>query len=311
MTGKKGWVRDEGGKDHPDNSILLAYTRKQQLEDRLGIRRHVDQCPRCLRTCSEYKRTGMALEVLGQMHSDLSYADVPSTLLLSRIQAEYARYEHRLSTRVMLKLEPIQRFGKRGLRAVPKIGGHLKPEMSLSSIGFYIASLAVVMTFLFAIGVVAAIHGGGPFNPYPMGTGATSVVRQDATATTRPTATATHDATADSGQSKARISICTTGNDSTQSQLRICGYDFKSGDKVALLVTMLGSGQTKQHRPVTVDAHGKFEVTMPVNINNCDVPLAIVAHDLTNTKVYSNILHIRFGSCPMPFPNVGNSIKKH
>ncbi len=309
MAGKKGWVRDEGGKDHPDNSILLAYTRKQQLEDRLGIRRHVDQCPRCLRTCSEYKRTGMVLEVLGRMHSDLSYADVPSTLLLSRVQGEYARYERRLSTRVMRKLEPIQRFGKRGLRAVPKIGGHLKPEMPLSSIGFYIASLAVVVTFLFAIGVVAAIHGGGPFNQYPMGPGATSVVRHDVTPATRPDATATYDTTAGSGQSKERISICTTDYDRTQLRLRICGYDFKPGDKVALLATMVGSEQPKQHHPVTVDAHGEFEVTIAVN--NCNVPVAIVAHDLTNTTVNSNILqHIRFGSCPMPSSNFGNNGKK-
>ena len=309
MAGKKGWVRDEGGKDHPDTSILLAYTRKQQLEDRLRIRRHVDQCPRCLRTCSEYKRTDTVLEVLGQMQSDLSYADVPSTLLLSRIQGEYARYERRLSTRVMRKLEPIQRFGKRGLRAVPKIGGHLKPEMPLSSLGFYLASLTVVVVFLFAIGVVAAIHGGGPFNPYPMGPGATSIVRHDMTATTRPTATSTHDTTAGSDQSKARISNCTTNDDRTQSQLRICGYDFKLGDKVALLVTMLESGQSKQHHPVTVDAHGEFEVTMPVT--NCNVPVTIVAHDLTNTKVYSNSLHMRFGSCPMPSPNVRSTGKKH
>lgn len=309
MAGKKGWVRDEGGKDHPDTSILLAYTRKQQLEDRLGIRRHVDECPRCLRTCSEYKRTGMVLEVLEQMQSDLSYADVPSTLLLSRIQGEYARYERRFSTRVMRKLAPIQRFGKRGLRAVPKIGGHLKPEMPLSSLGFYIASLVVVVMLVFAIGVVAAIHGGGPFNQYPMGPGATSVVRHDVTVTTRPTATATHDTTAGSGQSKERISICSTDDDRTQSRLRICGYGFKPGDKVALLVTMLGSGQPKQHRPVTVDAHGEFEVTLPVN--NCNVPVAIVAHDLTNTKVYSNILHIRFVSCPMPSPNFVNTSKRH
>ncbi len=309
MAGKKGWVRDEGGKDHPDTSILLAYTHKQQLEDRLGIRRHVDECPRCLRTCSEYKRTGMVLEVLEQMQSDLSYADVPSILLLSRIQGEYARYERRFSTRVVRKLEPIQRFGKRGLRAVPKIGGHLKPEMPLSSLGFYIASLVVVVMLVFAIGVVAAIHGGGPFNQYPMGPGATSVVRHDVTVTTRPTATATHDTTAGSGQSKERISICSTDDDRTQSRLRICGYGFKPGDKVALLVTMLGSGQPKQHRPVTVDAHGEFEVTLPVN--NCNVPVAIVAHDLTNTKVYSNILHIRFVSCPMPSPNFVNTSKRH
>lgn len=309
MAGKKGWVRDEGGKDHPDTSILLAYTRKQQLEDRLGIRRHVEQCPCCLRTCSEYKRTGTALEVLGQMQSDLSYADVPATLLLSRIQGEYARYERRLSTRVVRKLEPIQCFGKRGLRAVAKTGGHLKPEMRVSSIGFYLASLAVVVTFMFAIGVVAAIHGGGPFNPYPMGSGATSVVGHDVTATTRPAAMATHDTTGASGQSKANISICTTEDDSRHSQLRICADGFKSGDKVALLVTLVESGQTKQHRPVTVDAHGGFEVTMLVI--NCDVPVAIVAHDLTNTKVYSNSLHMRSGSCPMLSPNVGSPSKKH
>ena len=310
MAGKKGWVRDKGGKEHPENSILLAYTRKQQLEDRLGIRRHIEQCPRCLHECSEFERTSALPGTLEQMQGCLDYADVPPVLLLSRIQVEYTKYERSLPARVMRRVEPIQRFGKRGLRAVPKIGGHIKPERPLSSMSFYLAFVVVVVMLLFAIGVVAAIHGGGPFNQYLIQPGATSVQPHDATQTARPVATATHNpTTAGLGQSKEYISICTTDVDRAQSRLRICGSNFKPGDKVALLVTMLGSGQPKQHHAVTVDALGEFQVTIP--INNCNVPVAVEAHDLTDTKVYSNTLqHIKFGACLIPPPNLGAGAKK-
>ena len=71
MAGKKGWVRDKGGKEHPENSILLAYTRKQQLEDRLGIHRHIDKCSHCLDKCGEFERSSIELGTLKQMQAGL------------------------------------------------------------------------------------------------------------------------------------------------------------------------------------------------------------------------------------------------
>jgi hypothetical protein len=91
--------------------------------------------------------------------------------------------------------------------------------------------------------------------------------------------------------------------------LRICGSNFQPGDKVALLITMAGSDQPKQHHPVMVDGRGEFQVT--ISIYNCTVPLAIQAHDMTNMTVYSNMLqHIKFAGCRIPSPNFGAGSKK-
>jgi hypothetical protein len=130
-----------------------------------------------------------------------------------------------------------------------------------------------------------------------------------ATATINPDSRgAQSSTTAGSGQTKERISVCTTDQDQAASRLHICGFSFKPGDRVALLITMAGSNQPKQHHPVMVNGQGEFQVT--ILINNCNVPVAIQAHDLTNVTVYSNTLqNIKFADCRIPSPNLGAGSK--
>jgi len=312
MAGKKGWVRGEGGKEHPENSILLAYTRKQQLEDRLGIRRHIDECPRCLQKCGEFERDSVALETLEQMQTRLDYADVPSVLLVARIESKYGKYERSLPARVRRRVEPIQREIVRGARL-------LKPKRPLSFVSFHALLALMILTALLAAGMVLAfqvwhingaqfiLDGGVIRETQP---GSVSLRKQQATGTVNPgSGGAQNPATAGSGLSRGYIRICTMDQDRADSRLRICGSDFKPGDRVALLITMDGSGQPKQHHAVTVDGHGEFQVT--ISVNNCNLPVAIQAHDLTNPKMDSNIVqHIKFGGCRIPSPNLGPGRKK-
>src|SRR5260370_2163148 len=61
-------TRDDGSaaklrqSGHPDKSILLAYIRRQPLEDRLYIQRHIEHCERCSQQFDEYKRISSTLE---------------------------------------------------------------------------------------------------------------------------------------------------------------------------------------------------------------------------------------------------------
>src|SRR6266571_1137511 len=47
---------------HPDKSILLAYIRRQPLDDRLYIQQHIEYCEHCSQLCDEYKRISNTLE---------------------------------------------------------------------------------------------------------------------------------------------------------------------------------------------------------------------------------------------------------
>jgi hypothetical protein len=140
--------------------------------------------------------------------------------------------------------------------------------------------------------------------------GSMSLPKHQATVPVNPGSGGTQNpTTTGSGQSNEHINICTTDQDRASSRLRICGFDFKAGDRVALLITADWSEQPKQHHPVTVDGHGEFQVT--ISISNCNVPVAIQAHDQTDPKVDSNILqHIKFAGCRIPSPNLGPGNKE-
>src|SRR5436190_3107035 len=78
MASNTRWTSFDDVNEHPEDSILLAYLRKQQLEDRLKISRHIDveQCPRCLHKLNELKQVSATLEVLGKMRSYQHYPEL-------------------------------------------------------------------------------------------------------------------------------------------------------------------------------------------------------------------------------------------
>ena len=308
MAGKKGWVRVEGGKEHPESSILLAYTRKQQLEDRLGIRRHIEECPPCLDKCAQFERDSIELGTLKQVQAHLDYLDVPSALLVARIESKYAKYERGFSGHGRRRVDAVQ-------PGVMRSGARLlKPERPVSFVSFHAVLALIILTALLATGIVLGFQA-LPVNEaqfilnqgvIPVSQpGSMSLPLQQATATINPGSTAIESpTTAGSGQTQERISVCTMDQDQAESRLRICGSSFEPGDRVALLITMAWSDQPRQHHPVRVDGYGEFQVT--IEIGNCNVPVAIQAHDMTDTDVYSNTLQrIEYVGCRTPSPGPG------
>src|SRR2546430_17117026 len=82
MASNTRWTSYNDVNEHPEDSILLAYLRKQQLEDRLKISRHIDveKCPRCLHKLNKLKQVSTTLDALGVMqqyqhYPELSVAD--------------------------------------------------------------------------------------------------------------------------------------------------------------------------------------------------------------------------------------------
>src|SRR5437764_14360914 len=92
MAGNTWWKPDNGGKEHPEDSILLAYIRRQQVEDHLKISQHIDveQCPRCLRKYSELAQISATLDVLGQMAHYQRYPELSAERTFAYVQQKAA-----------------------------------------------------------------------------------------------------------------------------------------------------------------------------------------------------------------------------
>jgi hypothetical protein len=80
-----------------------------------------------------------------------------------------------------------------------------------------------------------------------------------------------------------------------QNRLRICGQNFKPGNRVSLIIIMQGK-QPKALKPVLVQADGTMQVWFP--INSCAaLPSAIVAQYANGGPVLTTLGNIQFGKC--------------
>ena len=116
MASNTRWTSFDDVNEHPEDSILLAYLRKQQLEDRLKISRHIDveQCPRCLHKLNELKQVSATLEVLGKMRSYQHYPELSVADISARIQRDVSKraalqtYLHRINNRQRPRMSAVR-----------------------------------------------------------------------------------------------------------------------------------------------------------------------------------------------------------
>jgi len=89
MAGKTHWTSHSDINKHPEDSLLLAYLRKQQLEDALNISQHidVDKCSSCIQKLNELKQVSTTLDVLGEMRSYQHYPELSVADTYARMQS--------------------------------------------------------------------------------------------------------------------------------------------------------------------------------------------------------------------------------
>jgi len=292
MASNTLWKPGKHGKEHPEDSSLLAYIRQQHLEDQSKINQHIDieRCPRCLRRRSELEQVSKTLDVLGQMPSYQHYPELSAAQMYAHVQRAANRptflqaYLHRVKN--------WQRPRKSAVRLV-----------SLPA--------AFALAILFTVALVFADLAGVPLIPrsLPGGTspsqnGSTGVVQQVATATPDIPLTATANANATAIASQPYIQVCSTSADIAESRLVICGYNFEAGHKVSLVVTISGREPVTRH-PVLVDKQGDFQDMWYVHYCR-NLPAAIFAYEVDNVKVFSSALvNISFAACPTAIPGSG------
>ena len=287
MASNTRWTSFNDVNEHPEDSILLAYLRKQQLEDRLKISRHIDveQCPRCLHKLNELKQVSATLEVLGKIRSyqhypELSLADI------------YARVQRDVSKRTALQAY------------LHRINNRQRPRMS--AVRLVSLPVAFALTILFTMVIVFASLYGRPWISGSSSGGtstsqniSTSLPRQHSTPTLNLALTATANAGTSISPTATPVTgpyveVCSTPNNIAHWRLVICGHNFEAGYKV----TLVASGNVPVRLPnLHIDKQGDFKVGW--NIMNCgNLPSAIVAHEVVNAKTISaRLQNISFGSC--------------
>lgn len=279
---------------HPEDSILLAYLRKQQLEDRLSVLQHIDveKCPRCLHKLNELKQISDTLDVLGKMRSYQHYPELSVADTYARIQREAS---HRTTSNVYLQ----------------GVNHQQRPRRSVVRLISLPAAFGLAIFFTVAMLVFANFSGQslipGPLKGVirPSLSNSTGVVAHSSTPTPDPDLTATMNAKAIATAvqtatpalvTKAYIAVCSTPANVAQWRLVICGYNFDPAHKATLLA--IGKKPMLQSN-LLVDQHGKFQFGW--NIVNCrNLPTIIYAFEVTSSKpIFVKQQITSFGSCTL------------
>ena len=292
-------TRDTTTREHYEDSILLAYLRRQQLEDGLSLRisQHIDveRCPRCCHKLDELTRVSETLDVLGRIRSYQHYHELSVDDIYARVQGAANK---RTSSQADLYT----------VRQRPR-----KSAVRLVSL-----PVAVALTMLFTVVIVFALFSGeskvsGPpqgvlrsdhYNP-------TIVLQNHPTATPNLALTATANANATTTASLTStvtpvtgpyMEVCSEPYNITHWRLVICGHNFEAGTKVVLVAL----GKSPILLPnVPVNKQGDFQVGW--DITNCgNLPTTIFSFQKADAKpALIKLQNIAFGDCPVPTATVG------
>jgi hypothetical protein len=287
MANNTRWISYNDINKHPEDSILLAYLRGQELEVRSSVIQHIDKekCPVCLQKLNELKQVSTTLDVLGEMRSYQYYPELSVANTLVRMQSA-------VNPRIPVKTA----MNGANYRQLPR-----KSAVRLISV-----PAAFVLALLFTMSMlVYANLPGRSLNPFSFN-GDTDPGQGIATVVVPPHATSTKvanvTATAIGGSPNAKepyLKVCSTQANIDQLRLVICGFNFDRFHHATLVVFVTGK-KPIWFRNIPVDQHGKFQVGW--QIADCgNVPTFIYGYEVTSSKPIIVKLQITsFGICHAP-----------
>jgi hypothetical protein len=286
MAGNTRWTSYKDVNEHPEDSILLAYLRKQQVKDRLSVSQHInlEKCPRCLHKLDELEQVSATLDVLGKIRSYQHYPELSVADTYERMQRAAS---HRTPTKASLN----------------GANQRQRPRKSVVRLISLPAAFGLAILFTVAMLVFANLSGTS-WNPEPSKESishsqgnSTVVVFPHSTPTPDLDLTATAGTTPVLTTTKAYIKVCSTPADIVQRRLVICGHNFDPAHEAALLA--FGKKPMWQSN-LPVDQHGTFQFGW--NIVNCsNLPTIIYSYEATSSKpIYVKLQITSFGSCSKP-----------
>lgn len=265
---------------HPDESILLAFVRRQLRNDEWpGIQEHLAHCPQCRRHCAEYDQVGAFLR---QWATSEYYATNPALTerVLQRINASTSVRE-RWQERVRM------------------------PSLRLMAVPVAIALVVLFSVVFFTIAYRGPLTGQGHNVKHIVLTPTQAVrnIRQTPTAKARPptpTATVATKNDHDGGNSSSsggggNLYLCSPPRKHNAFVLQVCGSNFTPDAQIYLIFTVQGQ-QFQPRGAITADQSGDF--AMSFIIPNCRfVPNAINAVDANNNQLAPTLSNIQVGHC--------------
>jgi len=308
MSGQMRWLRDSQGVVHPDDSILLAYTRQQSMgEGWPGIQQHLDICEQCCQRYDELVQTSILLtETLEHFQRSHHYPSLtenvfesiqnPSAARLVRRQQQQERRRRssvvgakRLSL-ISMRMLPVTvllltillvaaalAYGANGILKIPQIPTQIINGQGTPSVATVTSHMQIAKTRSASSPTVKV-------TPTPKAAGT-----ETATGTATPSPT------------QPTLKLCTTSTDKAQWRIRICGNNFTPSDKVQLVVH-LASGDVKTRHQVIVNTQGIFQDFWYV-FNCKDYPVAVDVQDVTHpAEVAPELQSNQLGQCSIPTP---------
>lgn len=276
---------------HPDKSILLAYIRRQPLDDKLYIQQHIEHCERCSQLCDEYKLISSTLEdALTQVRH--FYPHVTSHVF-------YNKEEHSYESG---KLRAVQRQGPRGYRPKRRMARlgvaiSLVLAMLLTTVAYAISTNHTpFISYISHQGIVTTQPSPdlGNLVPPPQVTSKHKHPPKHVVAPPRtPSAVA---ATTPSSTPEPSVVICGRSATGASMYLKLCGDHFTPGDKVMVVLEYPKNSQSLA--AVTVDANGQFKDSVTIACEN--VPIAIYANDQIHSTESATLTNIPRGCTPAP-----------
>jgi hypothetical protein len=268
--------------EHPEDSILLAYLRKQQVKDRLSVSQHInlEKCPRCLHKLDELEQVSATLDVLGKIRSYQHYPELSVADTYERMQRAAS---HRTPTKASLN------------------GANQRQRPRKSVVRLISLPAAFGLAILFTVAMLVFANLSGTLrNPEPSkesishSQGNTTVVVVPHATPEDPNLTATVGTTPVLTPTKAYIKVCSTPADIVEWRLVICGYNFDPDHKAALLA--FGKKLMWQSN-LHVDKHGTFQFGWDI-VNCSNLPTIIYSYEATSSKpIYAKLQITSFGSC--------------
>jgi len=274
---------------HPDKSILLAYIRRQPLDDRLYIQQHIEHCERCSQQCDEYKYISSTLEAaLTQVRH--FYPRVTSHVFYNIEEHSYESGKLRAAQRQSLRdYRPKRRMARLGVAI------SLVLAMLLTTVAYAISTNRTpLVSNVSQQGIVTTQPSPdlGNLVPPPQVTSKHKHPAKHVAAPTRTPSVAA--ATTPFSTLKASLVICSTSATGTSMYLKLCGDHFTPGDKVTVVLEY--PENSRSLAPVTVDANGQFEDGFTVSCAN--VPIVIYANDQTHSTESATLTYIPRGCTP-------------
>lgn len=268
--------------DHPDESMLLAFTLQQPDGWPGGVEQHITQCPICHTCYTEYQRINAVL---------VNWAHAPAYRTYPAITDSVMQKLH--------ELEPSSGNLTKIIKGVRKgNSGAALPTWHL--VGPSIATVAAILCTLvvFALATAYVHRPENSFDYFTVPRSTTVTIRQQRIQlwlTPSVVSTATQKGTSGATSREPYIVVCSSSADVQQSRLRICGYNFKPGSRVSLVIEIQGS-RPKVRKPVIVRPDGTMQDWFFVH--NCNaLPSAIIAQYGNSAVVLTTLENIQFAGC--------------